>query len=497
MQRTYWSRIVHRFSDQDRLLASREGLTETLFYLRHDRFDEPLTYRLVTNGMSMSGTGFFSDRYMKTFVYWPLAVHPHPRRALMISYGVGSTAKALTDARVLDSITLVDISKDILEMGRLLFPPPRTSPVDDPRVRVRVEDGRHFLLTTHDSFDLITGEPPPPTNAGIVNLYSQEYFSLMRDRLREGGIVTYWLPVHQIEAGTARAILAAFCNAFDDCSLWGGAGLEWMLVGTRNASGPGTEEQMSWPWRDPVLSPQLRAFGLETPAHLGALFLADSGQVREITAGVPPLVDDRPARLSAHLPGADSFAFYESVMVAARARDRFLNSATIRRLWPASLASKTLPLFAEVGILNEYSHAHKPRARLRALRQALTETRSEILALVLLGSSEKEQEIVERAVRRGASSSLLDYLLGVRALARRDYASAEGQFAKVESQEPGFAEIRDLRALALCLSGDRSRAAALLQSRAHPADAQGVAFWADPDSCSPDAALRSTLPGPR
>jgi spermidine synthase len=56
-----------------------------------------------------------------------------------------------------------------------------------------VEDGRFFLQTSAASFDLITGEPPPPKAAGIVNLYSREYFQLLHDRLNDGGVATYWL----------------------------------------------------------------------------------------------------------------------------------------------------------------------------------------------------------------------------------------------------------------------------------------------------------------
>ena len=42
---------------------------------------------------------------------------------------------------------------------------------------------------------MITGEPPPPLTPGTVNLYTREYFQLIYDRLAEGGIATYWLPI--------------------------------------------------------------------------------------------------------------------------------------------------------------------------------------------------------------------------------------------------------------------------------------------------------------
>ena len=67
----------------------------------------------------MSATTRDAKRYMKHYVYLPVALHPNPRQALLISYGVGSTAKALVETSQLTSIDIVDISKEILAI-RLL-----------------------------------------------------------------------------------------------------------------------------------------------------------------------------------------------------------------------------------------------------------------------------------------------------------------------------------------------------------------------------------------
>ena len=186
----------------------------------------------------------------------------------------------------------------MLQLSAVAFPP-GSDPLDDPRVRIHIEDGRFFLSTAQPHYDIITSEPPPPKAAGIVNLYSQEYFQLIRDRLADGGIATYWLPVYQMEADESRAIIRAFCSAFEDCSLWTGQGLEWMLVGTRGARGPNNPERFASQWHDPVVRERLREAGLESPSQLGALFLADAKTLKELTADDPPLDDDHPHRFVA------------------------------------------------------------------------------------------------------------------------------------------------------------------------------------------------------
>ena len=113
---------------------------------------EQVRIRLLTNGFSMSGTATIMRRYMKLYVYLPFALHPDPKNALLISYGVGNTAKALTDSKSLERIDVVDISRDILELSRIVYPDPSEHPLRDPRVQVHVEDGRHFLQTTQRRF---------------------------------------------------------------------------------------------------------------------------------------------------------------------------------------------------------------------------------------------------------------------------------------------------------------------------------------------------------
>ena len=88
----------------------------------------------------MSATTVLAGRYMKLYVYLPLALRPDARDALLISFGVGSTAKALTDSADLRRIDVVDISRDILELSSVVYAG-ADNPLRDDRVRVHVEDG--------------------------------------------------------------------------------------------------------------------------------------------------------------------------------------------------------------------------------------------------------------------------------------------------------------------------------------------------------------------
>jgi spermidine synthase len=110
----------------------------------------------------------------------------------------------------LERIDVVDISRDVLDLSSIVYPDPAQDPLRDPRVRVIAEDGRFHLQTTDRRYDLITAEPPPPRVSGVQNLYSREFFDLARKRLRPGGFVTYWLPIHELLANEAKSVVRGF-----------------------------------------------------------------------------------------------------------------------------------------------------------------------------------------------------------------------------------------------------------------------------------------------
>jgi predicted membrane-bound spermidine synthase len=466
MASTYTERVRVRFSGTApaTLAAWKESLTETVFILRYDIAGVPREWRLATNGTSMATTGFHSRRYMGLYAWWPVAVHPGPRRALLISYGLGTTARALVETRELERIDVVDVSADVLALSAITWPEPSADPLRDPRVRTHVEDGRFFLQTARDSYDLITGEPPPPKTAGMVNLYSREYFALMKARLAPGGIVTYWLPVLQMEPRESFGVARAFCDVFGDCSLWTGVGHEWMLAGTAGASGGVSEERFARQWSDPRVGPLLREAGLDSPAHLGATFLADAAALRALTDGVPPVVDGHPYRLDPSDLGPFPSPEYHRLMDTGAARARFRASPLVARLWPARWAEATLPRFDDQAVLNRiawYQEGVAGAPDAATLERALAPDASRAVALFAFSSSAREQESARAAAAQGATSPELFEIFGIGALVRGEYAAADAYFTRAQPYAGARATLlAEWRALARRLGGAEPSGAA-------------------------------------
>jgi spermidine synthase len=415
----------------------REGLTETSQYLRTDAFGFPYYFTLFTNNFKMTGTDISGRRLRKLFVYLPLAVNPDITNALLICYGTGETAKALTDSKDIKGIDIVDISKDILEMSDVVFPDYRANPLNDPRVKTHVEDGRFFLQTTSKHYDLITAEPPPPRHAGVVNLYTQEYFQLIYDHLSEGGIVTYWLPVYMIREAETKSILKGFCNVFNDCSLWWGASLDLVMVGTRNLQKRTTVDEFSRQWHDPIVAPELRALGFEMPEQMGAMLLADTDYLaHDFLRDSLPLTDNYPMRLvTDHLVATDQSSNYS---YWAAIPDQFENNATINKLWPETLKTKTKQYLQYQRIITEalYADIGFPYPYFPYLHEVLAKSSLKFPVLLMMGSDSDSQRNLAKALSTGLPEEAVLYPLAIKALSERNYLLAEKLLAKYQELHP-------------------------------------------------------------
>ena len=134
----------------------------------------------------------------------PALVHPAPRQVAVVGLGSGDTAWAAGCRRETQSVTVFEISSPqprILRryaaqeaLGEL------RSFLSDPRVTLRLEDGRRALEASATLYDAIETDAIWPESSGSGNLYSLEFFRTCARRLRPGGLVCTWAPTERVKA---------------------------------------------------------------------------------------------------------------------------------------------------------------------------------------------------------------------------------------------------------------------------------------------------------
>ena len=443
-----------------------EGTSDTLQLLRRDLFGEPYYYRLLTNGFSMSATNPHSQRYMRLFAYLPLAFRPESEDVLLLCYGCGVTADALLHGPNVKRMDAVDISKEVFALADFYSGINYSNPLRDPRVHAVVQDGRFFLQASPRQYDIISGEPPPPKMLGSVNLYTQEFFSLMKSRLKEGGIATFWLPINQLRVDEAKAILRAFHNVFSNASVWANADQEWIMMGINGSGRKVKEEEIRQLWSNSGSGADLRRIGIEVPEQLGALFVMDGEEIDLITRDVAPLADNYPKRLSdAAWNEEANLRFASAYMDPPSAADRFVRSPLIKAIWPETLNQSLESFFIlrQTRYLSEMIGSNK----LAELDLYLRHSQLRTPVLEVLGSDGFRVGIAERVAQKTQTpplETMPDLVAG--ALARRDI---DGGIRLLEQdRDRGRFTLNDtfLLTYLYCLNGNVDKAEALVANNA-------------------------------
>jgi len=131
--------------------------------------------------------------FVEQFVHLPLLAHPDPKRLLILSGGAGGVINEALKHPSIETIEYAELDPLIIDLIRQ-FPTPLTeSELNDRRVEIRHIDGRLLLRTTRGKYDLIFVGVTEPSNLQTNRFYTEEFFSLARERLNEGGILVVGL----------------------------------------------------------------------------------------------------------------------------------------------------------------------------------------------------------------------------------------------------------------------------------------------------------------
>jgi spermidine synthase len=83
-------------------------------------------------------------------------VHPKPESVLVVACGAGVTAGSFVPHPSVRQIVICEIEPLVPQRVAPMFEKENYSVVKDPRTRIVLDDGRHYLRTTREQFDIIT-----------------------------------------------------------------------------------------------------------------------------------------------------------------------------------------------------------------------------------------------------------------------------------------------------------------------------------------------------
>lgn len=174
-------------------------------------------------------------------------LHKKPEKVLVVACGAGVTPGCFVVHPEVERIVICDIEPLVPTRVTPMFGKENYHVVDGIKernpdrvngkeVEVVFDDGRHYLRTTKEKFDVITSDPIDPWVKGCAALNTVEYYEMCKEHLNPGGIVALWIPLYESNLDTAKSVIGTFFKVFPNGILWtndlNGQGYDAVLFGT-------------------------------------------------------------------------------------------------------------------------------------------------------------------------------------------------------------------------------------------------------------------------
>ncbi len=207
--------MVREAVENTDVLYYAEGLESIVSVIRV-KGGEPA---FVTNGRVEASAHLQAQQCQLTLGHLPMLLARDPRRVVVVGLGTGMTLGATSVHPSVEQTTVVEIEPKVLGVARS-FAEYNHDVLRSPKLRTIINDGRNFLLTTSETFDVITADPIHPWFRGAGYLYTSEYFELAARHLNRGGVIAQWLPIYELSPDDLRSIVRTFRQHFPHTLLW-------------------------------------------------------------------------------------------------------------------------------------------------------------------------------------------------------------------------------------------------------------------------------------
>ncbi len=150
----------------------------------------------------------------------PILLHARPRDVAFIGLATGITAGAALLHDDIETVTAIELSRLVAEACKRHFKEFTNDIAADPRANIVVEDGRTYIASCVDRFDVVMGDLFLPWRPGVGRLFSIEHFQSVRMSLRAGGLYCQMLPMYQFSRDQMQVVVDTFTTVFPKAHLF-------------------------------------------------------------------------------------------------------------------------------------------------------------------------------------------------------------------------------------------------------------------------------------
>lgn len=128
--------------------------------------------------------------YHEALVHPALVTHPEPVTVFVAGGGEGATIREVLVHNSVKRVVMVDLDGEVVEICKEFLPNHHKGSFDDARVELHFSDAKEYLQNVDDVYDVMIIDLPDPQEGGPAGLlYTQSFYSLVRNRLKPNGLV--------------------------------------------------------------------------------------------------------------------------------------------------------------------------------------------------------------------------------------------------------------------------------------------------------------------
>ena len=200
----------------------KEGMTATSIIIR-DRIDH-LKELYIDSNLEVPTARESLCCFKLMGALGPL-LHPNPKDVLVVCLGAGVAAGTAAMQPEVQKLEILDLESSVIEAARL-FEKENNGVLLNPKVRVIVDDGRNYIMTSDRKWPVIVSDSTHPKHLDSWVLYTQEFYRTVKEHLTEDGVFVEWVPLHLLSIREYKTIARTFQSVFPHASLWFSYGVD-------------------------------------------------------------------------------------------------------------------------------------------------------------------------------------------------------------------------------------------------------------------------------
>jgi spermidine synthase/Flp pilus assembly protein TadD len=250
-------------------------------------------------------------KYEALLGFLPYSLVRNPQSAFLVGYGGGYTTDFLTRS-TLKKVHVVELEEGVLKAADIVYEG-KNPILQRPNLELDINDARYILASQPGrSYDMILSQPSHSWLTGVANLFTREFFEIVRSRLSDKGIFSQWLNLYNMDPTVLKSILRTFYEVFPYGAVFTQLGdQEMILIGSVRPVELNLRkmEQLA---RDAKLGRQLSQIPFQSGYDVAAQISLSRGDVLKsvgdarINTDVNAYAEVGQTRLFYQKPGADS-----------------------------------------------------------------------------------------------------------------------------------------------------------------------------------------------